>query len=99
MERRLIREQFVRQHRRADRPMSISSALVTEGIELRLLCQFIGSSVRALNELPGGVVMFLPCNAGTHVSRHRLLAWDQCSLGLTHGLWVIGVSRWCSCAS
>ena len=48
-------------HHRPDRPMSISSVLVTGGNEIRLCCQFVGSLVRALHQLPGGVARCLRC--------------------------------------
>ena len=57
---RLLREKVVRQHRRAYRPLSISSALVIEGIEIRLGCQCVGLLVRALNQvLRGSAIVFV----------------------------------------
>ena len=40
---------------RANRPISISSVHVSEGIEIRHGCQFISSLIRALAKLPGGM--------------------------------------------
>ena len=43
---------------RANRPILIPSVPV---IEIRHGCQFLGSLVRALAKLPGGLGRFLPC--------------------------------------
>ena len=58
---------------RANRPISISSVPVSEGIEIRQGCQFISSLVGAWGKLPGGVGRFLPCRVGTRMCRLRLL--------------------------
>ena len=80
---RLLSEKVTRPHVRANRPFSISSVPVSEGIEIRQGCQFISSLVRALDKLPGGVGRFLPCQVGTHMSSLRHMGWGQCSHGLT----------------
>ena len=80
---RLLSEKVTRPHVRAGRPISVSSVPVSEGIEIRHGCQFISSLVRALGNLPGGLVRFLPCQVGSHLSRLRHLGWNQCSHGLT----------------
>ena len=80
---RLLSEKVTRPHVRAGRPISVSSVPVSEGIEIRHGCQFISSLVRALGKLPGGLVRFLPCQVGSHLSRLRHLGWNQCSHGLT----------------
>ena len=80
---RLKSEKATRPHIRPNRPISISSVPVSEGIEIRQECQFISSLLRALGKLPGGVGIFLPCRVGTHVSRLRHLVWEHCSHGLT----------------
>ena len=56
---------------------------MSEGIEIRHGCQFLSSLVRALAKLPGGLGRFLPCKFGSHMSRLRHLAWNQCSHGLS----------------
>ena len=59
----------VRPHKRAARSISVSSSPVSEGIEIRQGCQFMGSWIRALGKLPGGIGRFLPCSIGGHFSR------------------------------
>ena len=51
---RLLSEKVTRPHVRVHRPISISSVPVTEGIEIRQGCRFIGSLVRALGKLLRG---------------------------------------------
>ena len=80
---RLLGEKVTRPHVRAGRPISVSSVLVSEGMEIRHGCQFLSSPIRALGKLPGGLGRFLPCQVGTHLSRLRHLGWNQCFHGLT----------------
>ena len=80
---RLLSEKVTRPHVRANRPILIPSVPVTEGIEIRHGCQFLGSLITALAELPGGLGRFVPCHLGSHMSRLRHLGWIQCSHGLS----------------
>ena len=80
---RLLSEKVTRPHVRAHRPILIPSVPVSEGIEIRHCCQFLGSLVRALAKLPGGLGRFLPCGLGSHMSSLRHLGWNQCSHGLS----------------
>ena len=80
---RLLREQVIRPHVRANCPILIPSVPVSDGIEIRHGCQFLRSLVRALAKLPGGLGRFLPCRLGSHMSRLRHLGWNQCSHGLS----------------
>ena len=79
----LLSEKVTWPHVGADRPTLLPSVPVSEGIEIRHGCQFIGCLVRALAKLPGGIGRFLPCRVGSHVSRLRHLGWNQCSHGLS----------------
>ena len=62
---RLFSEKVTRPDLRANRLLSFSSVLVSEGIDVRHGCQFISSLVRALAKLPGGLGRFLPCRVGS----------------------------------
>ena len=66
----------------ANRPISFSSVLVSEGIEIRHGCQYTSSLVGALAKLLGGMGGFLSCGVGSHMSRLRHLGWIRCSHGL-----------------
>ena len=52
----LLSEEVTRPHVRAYCLVSISSVPVSEGIEIGQGCRFIGSLVRVLGKLPGGLV-------------------------------------------
>ena len=80
---RLLSEKVTRPHVGANRPILLPSVLVSEGIEIRHGCQFLGSLVRALSKVTGGFGRFLPCVLGSHMSRSRHLGWNQCSHGLS----------------
>ena len=67
----MLSEKVVRPHDLSHRPISFSSAPVTEGIEIR--------QVRAFGKLLG-IGRFLPCSVGMHFSRLRHLGWEQRSL-------------------
>ena len=77
----LLCEKLTRPHVWANCPILIPSVPVSEEIEIRHGCQFIGSLVRALTELLGGLGRFLPSGVGSHMSRLRHLGWNQCSHG------------------
>ena len=86
----LLGEKVIRPHVRANRPILIPSVPVSEGIEIRHGCQFVGSLIRALAKLSGGLCRFLPCRLGSHMSRFRHLGWNQCSHGLFN-FWTIRI--------
>ena len=81
----MLSEKVTRPHVRAHPPISISSVLASEGIEIRQGYRFTSSLVRALGTLPVGLGRFLPCTVGSHMSSLRHLGWEQCSHGLTSG--------------
>ena len=78
---RLLSEKVTRPHVRAHRPVSISSAPVSEGI--RQVCRVTSGLVRALGKRPGCIGRFLPCAVGRHFASLRHFGWEQCSYGLT----------------
>ena len=87
----MLSEKVIRPHMRAARPVSVSSPPVSEGVEIRRGCQFIGSLIRALGKLPGGIVRVF--------GLVRLLSWSyftspgDLSQPMSQGsLWVAGVS-------
>ena len=78
----MLSEKVTRPHVRANRPMLIRSAPVSEGIEIRRGCQVLTSLVRALTKLPGGIGRFLPCGVGSHMSRLGILDGISVLMGL-----------------
>ena len=74
---------MTRPHVGANRPILVPPVPVSEGFEIRHVCQFLSSLVRVLAKLPGGLGRFLPRRIGSHMSRLRRLGWNQCSHGLT----------------
>ena len=54
----LLSEKVTRSHFRAHHQISISSVLVSEGVEIRQRCRFISCLVRSLGTLPGGLGRF-----------------------------------------
>ena len=69
------------------RPLAVlPSRPVTEGVCIRNGCQFVGSLLRSLKTLPGGLQRFVPCHFGTHLCRRRWFGWLQCGHELTSGL-------------
>ena len=57
--------------------------VISEGVQVRIGCQFIGSLFRSLAKLPGGLERFVPGKLGPHLSRLRHLGWTQCGHGLS----------------
>ena len=92
---------FTRLHVRSNRPISFSSLLVSEGIEIRHGCQFISSLVRALAKLPGGMGRFLHVTSswgGIDVLMVSLLGhWNLVTINalvLPVGFWgILGVQQ------
>ena len=56
---------------------------VSDGVQIRLGCQFIGSMLRSSGKLPGGPGRFVPGSLGPHLSRLRHQGWLQCGHGLS----------------
>ena len=68
--------------RRVGRPISVSAVPVGPGIDIGRSCRFLGSLVRFLALLLGGLIRFLPCRIGAHHCRLRHLGWEKCGMGL-----------------
>ena len=80
---RLLKEKVTRPHVRANRPILIPSAPVSEGVEIDMVVSF---SAAWFERWPSCLVVLVgscPCGVGSHMSRLRHLWWNQCSHGLT----------------
>ena len=60
----LLPEKTVPAHHRAGRNLSLCSCPVSEGVQIRVSCKFLGSMFRSLAQMPGGLARFLPCGIG-----------------------------------
>ena len=80
---RLLPEKTVPVKQRPGRPISICTPPASEGVQIRLGCQFLGSLFRSLGNLPGSLSRFIPGSLGPHLCRLSHLCWLQCSHGLT----------------
>ena len=69
--------------RREGRPISVSAVPVGPGIDIWRSCRFLGSIIRLLGTLLGGLERFLPCQIGAHHCRLRHLGWEKFGHGLT----------------
>ena len=80
---RLLPEKTVPLRHRSGRPILIGTSPVSERVQIRAGCQFVGGLFRSLNKLPGGLSRFIPGSLGPHLSRLRHLDWLQCGHGLS----------------
>ena len=76
-------ERIVPLRGRAGRPISVSAAPVGPSIHIWRSCRFLGSMLRALRFLPGGLGRFIPCRIGASHCRLRAIGWERCGHGLT----------------
>ena len=51
--------------------------------DIRNLCQFFATMMRALCRLPGGIGRFIPGRIGENHSRLRHVGWQKCCHGLS----------------
>ena len=72
-------------HRYLDQGVQFQCRLfrLVQALILGALVAFLGSLVRFLDRLPGGLIRFLPCRIGTNHIRLRHLGWEKCGHGLT----------------
>ena len=84
---RLVIECAVPFARRVGRPISVSAVPIGPGIDIGRSCRFLGSLVRFLALLPGGLIRFWPCRIGANHCRLRHLGWEKCGHGLTSRPW------------
>ena len=80
---RLVPEVAVPVARRRERPILVSAVPVGPGTNIGRSCMFLGSLIRTLRGLPGGLARFLPCGIGAHHCRLRHVGWEKCGHGLT----------------
>ena len=80
---RLVPEVATPVGKRVGRPISVSAVPVGPGTNIGRSCMFLGSVIRALRGMPGGLARFLPCGIGAHHCRLRHLGWEKCGHGLT----------------
>ena len=70
-------------YRRPGRPISVSVAPSCPDADIRNLCQFFATMMRALCRLPGGIGRFIPGRIGENHSRLRHVGWQKCCHGLS----------------
>ena len=63
---------------RPGRNIVLGTSPISEGVHIRIGCQFIGG----LFQLPGGLHSFIPEGLGPHLSRLRHFGWLQCGHGV-----------------
>ena len=80
---RLSLEKAQPRYLRPARPISVSAVLFGPGIDIWRSCRFIGSLMRSLCFLPGGLARFIPCSIGANHCRLRSIGWEKCGHGLT----------------
>ena len=68
---------------RPGRQISVSVVPYGPGIDIWRSCRFIGSLMRSLCLLPGGLRRFVPCSIGANHCRLRHIGWEKCGHGLT----------------
>ena len=80
---RLVPETAVPVGKRRERPILVSAVPVGPGTNIGQARMFLGSLIRVLRGLPGGLARFLPCGIGAHHCRLRHIGWEKCGHGLT----------------
>ena len=68
---------------RPGRPISVSAVPFGPGIDIWRSCRFIGSLMRSLCLIPGGLRRFVPCSIGANHCTLRQNCWEKCRHGLT----------------
>ena len=79
-----LRVEFsVPKYRRPGRPISVSAAPFCPDADIRNLCQYLATMMRALCRLPGGIGRFIPGRTGANHNRLRHVGWQKCCHGLS----------------
>ena len=85
-EERLQVEESVPRYRRLGCPISLSPAPLCPDVDIRNLCQYFGSMMRALRGPPGGLGRFIiPGRIGANHVVLRHIGWEKSCHGLTCG--------------
>ena len=82
---RLSLEKAHPRYLRPGRPISVSAVPFGPSTDIWRSCRFIGSLMRSLCLLPGGLGRFVPCSIGANHCRLRHVGWEKCGHGLTSG--------------
>ena len=80
---RLSLEKAHPRYLRPGRQISVSVVPFGPGIDIWRSCRFLGSLMRSLCLLPGGLRRFVPCSIGANHCRLRHIGWEKCGHGLT----------------
>ena len=80
---RLSLEKAHPRYLRPGRPIPVSAVPFGPGIDIWRSCRFIGTLVRSLCLLPGGLGRFVPCSIGANHCRLRHIGWERCGHVLT----------------
>ena len=80
---RLRVEDSLPKYRRPGRSISVSAAPLVPDTHIWKRCRFLGSMLRALTKLPGGLGRFIPGRIGANHGRLRHVGWEKCCHGLT----------------
>ena len=71
---------------RPRRHISVSAVPFGPGIDIWRSCRFIGTLMRSLCLLPGGLGRLVSCSIGANHCRLRHIGWEKCGHGLTSRL-------------
>ena len=80
---RLTPEKAHPRYLRPGRPISVSAVPFGPGIDIWRSCRVIGTLMRSLCTLLGGLGSFVPCAIGANHCRLGHIGWDRCGDGLT----------------
>ena len=101
---RMVLEKAVPYGRRVVPPISVSAVPIGPGIDIWRTCRLLGSILRFLDRMLGGLGRILPCRRGADHCRLRHVGWEKCVHGLSSrpgetapsGFWL---PCWVSCCS
>ena len=80
---RLSLEKAFPRYLRPGRQISVSAVPFAPGIDIWRSCRFLGTLMRSLCLLPGGLARFVLCSIGANHCRLRHIGWEKFGHGLT----------------